>query len=90
MAEVLAMRTILLNFMLKVREGRPIPEAAGKKLIEWADANEMLHLFGPASAEGGQIRGSPAWDGDAERNLASGESRICQRRADTGQPSVGW
>ena len=34
LAEVLAMRTILLNFMLKVGEGNPIPEAASKKLIE--------------------------------------------------------
>ena len=35
LAEVLAMRTILLNFMLKVGEGNPIPEVASKKLIEW-------------------------------------------------------
>jgi len=41
LAEVLAMRTILLNFMLKVGEGNPIPEASSKKLIEWADANKM-------------------------------------------------
>jgi hypothetical protein len=34
LAEVLAMRTILLNFMLKVGEGNPIPEASSKKLIE--------------------------------------------------------
>ena len=41
LAEVLAMRTILLNFMLKVGEGNPIPEASSRKLIEWADANKM-------------------------------------------------
>jgi len=41
LAEVLAMRTILLNFMLKVGEGTPIQEAPSKKLIEWADANKM-------------------------------------------------
>ena len=41
LAEVLAMRTILLNFTLKVGEGNPIPEASSKKLIEWADANKM-------------------------------------------------
>ena len=35
------MRTILLNFMLKVGEGNPIPEASSKKLIEWTDANKM-------------------------------------------------
>jgi hypothetical protein len=45
LAEVLAMRTILLNFMLKVGEGNPIPEAASKKLIEWADANKMKRAF---------------------------------------------
>lgn len=42
LAEVLAMRTILLNFMLMVGEGTPIPETAGKKLIEWADAKVQL------------------------------------------------
>ena len=41
LAEVLAMRMILLKCMLKVGEGNPIPEAASKKLIEWADANKM-------------------------------------------------
>ena len=34
LAEVLAMRTILLNFMLKLGEGVTIPEATSKKLIE--------------------------------------------------------
>jgi hypothetical protein len=41
LAEVLAMRTILLNFMLKVGEGVTIPEEASRKLIEWADKNKM-------------------------------------------------
>jgi len=41
LAEVLAMRTILLNFMLKVGEGTAIPEESSKKLIAWADANKM-------------------------------------------------
>ena len=35
LAEVLAMRTILLNFMLKVGEGVTIPEEASRKLIPW-------------------------------------------------------
>lgn len=55
LAEVLAMRTILLNFMLKVGEGNPIPEAASKKLIEWADANKMkraLEVLAKSSARG--------------------------------------
>ena len=53
LAEVLAMRTILLNFMLKVGEGNPIPEATSKKLIEWADANKMkraLEILAKSSA----------------------------------------
>jgi hypothetical protein len=41
LAEVLAMRTILLNFMLKVGGGVSIPEESSRKLIEWADANKM-------------------------------------------------
>lgn len=36
------MRTILLNFMLKLGEGNPIPEATSKKLIEWADSNKAM------------------------------------------------
>ena len=50
LAEVLAMRTILLNFMLKVGEGNPIPEASSKKLIEWADANKMKRALEIARA----------------------------------------
>ena len=33
LAEVLAMRTIVLNFMLKVGEGNPIPGAAGSRVF---------------------------------------------------------
>ena len=47
------MRTILLNFMLKVDEGNPIPEAASKKLIEWADANKMKRALECAGEEFG-------------------------------------
>src|ERR1700739_640001 len=39
LAEVLAMRTILLNFMLKVGEGNPTPEAGSKKLTDGVDGN---------------------------------------------------
>ena len=41
MGTMAAERTILLNFMLKVGAKTPIPEAASRKLIEWADANKM-------------------------------------------------
>jgi hypothetical protein len=46
LAEVLAMRTILLNFMLKVGGGVAVPEESSGKLIEWADANKMRRALG--------------------------------------------
>jgi len=36
LGEVLAMRTILLNFMLKLGAGQPIPEQVSRELIAWA------------------------------------------------------
>ena len=62
LAEVLAMRTILLNFMLKVGEGTPIPEAASKKLIEWADSNKMkraLEVLAKNSAREERMQAAP-------------------------------
>jgi hypothetical protein len=62
LAEVLAMRTILLNFMLKVGEGNPILEAASKKLIEWADANKMkraLEVLAKDSAREERMQTAP-------------------------------
>jgi hypothetical protein len=62
LAEVLAMRTILLNFMLKVGEGTAIPEAASKKLIEWADANKMkraLEVLAKNSAREERMQAAP-------------------------------
>lgn len=62
LAEVLAMRTILLNFMLKVGEGTPIPEAASKKLIEWADQNKMkraLEILAKNSAREERMQAAP-------------------------------
>jgi hypothetical protein len=62
LAEVLAMRTILLNFMLKVGEGTPIPEASSKKLIEWADANKMrraLEVLAKSSAREERMQTAP-------------------------------
>ena len=41
LAEVLAMRSILLNFMLKLGAGQPIPEKVSRELIAWADGNKM-------------------------------------------------
>ena len=41
LAEVMAMRTILLNFMLKLGAGQPIPEKVSRELIAWADGNKI-------------------------------------------------
>jgi hypothetical protein len=41
LAEVLAMRTILLNFMLKLSARQPITEQVSRELIAWADENKM-------------------------------------------------
>ena len=41
LAEMLAMRTILLNFMLKLGAGQPIPEKVSRELIAWADGNKI-------------------------------------------------
>ena len=63
LAEVLAMRTILLNFMLKLGEGVTIPEATSKKLIEWADANKMkraLEVLAKNSAREERMQTAPA------------------------------
>jgi hypothetical protein len=41
LAEVLAMRAILLNFMLKLSARQPITEQVSRELIAWADSNKM-------------------------------------------------
>jgi len=41
LGEVLAMRAILLNFMLKLSMRQPITEQVSRELIEWADSNKM-------------------------------------------------
>ena len=41
LAEMLAMRSILLNFMLKLSARQPITEQVSRELIAWADENKM-------------------------------------------------
>ena len=41
LAEMLAMRAILLNFMLKLSARQPITEQISRELIAWADENKM-------------------------------------------------
>ena len=41
LAEVLGMRTIILNFLMKVSLRQPITEQVSRELIAWADSNKM-------------------------------------------------
>ncbi len=41
LAEMLAMRSILLNFLLKLSMRQPITEQISRELITWADENKM-------------------------------------------------
>jgi hypothetical protein len=41
LAEMLAMRAILLNFLLKLSMRQPITEQISRELITWADENKM-------------------------------------------------
>ena len=41
LAEMLAMRAILLNFLLKLSMRQPITEQISRELIAWADENKM-------------------------------------------------
>jgi len=41
LAEMLAMRAILLNFLLKLSARQPITEQISRELIAWADENKM-------------------------------------------------
>jgi argininosuccinate lyase len=41
LAEVLGMRAILLNFMLKLSMRQPITEQVSRELIAWADGSKM-------------------------------------------------
>ena len=41
LAEMLAMRAILLNFLLKLSMRQPITEQVSRELIAWADENKM-------------------------------------------------
>ena len=41
LAEVLGMRTIILNFLMKVSLRQPITEQVSRELIAWADGSKM-------------------------------------------------
>jgi len=62
LAEVLGMRTILLNFMLKLSQRQPITEQVSRELIEWADANKMkraLEILAKNSAREERMQTAP-------------------------------
>jgi hypothetical protein len=53
LAEMLAMRSILLNFLLKLSMRQPITEQISRELITWADENKMkraLEILAKSSA----------------------------------------
>jgi len=55
LAEMLAMRAILLNFLLKLSARQPITEQVSRELIAWADANKMrraLEILAKSSTRG--------------------------------------
>jgi hypothetical protein len=56
------MRTILLNFMLKLSQRQPITEQVSRELIEWADANKMkraLEILAKNSAREERMQTAP-------------------------------
>ena len=62
LAEVMAMRSILLNFMLKLGAGQPIPEKVSRELIAWADGNKMrraLEVLAKSSTREERMQAAP-------------------------------
>jgi hypothetical protein len=53
LAEMLAMRAIILNFILKLSARQPLTEEVSRELIAWADSNKMrraLEILAQSSA----------------------------------------
>jgi hypothetical protein len=62
LAEMLAMRAILLNFMLKLSARQPITEQISRELIAWADSNKMkraLEILAKNSAREERMQTAP-------------------------------
>ena len=62
LAEMLAMRAILLNFMLKLSMRQPITEQVSRELIAWADSNKMrkaLDILAKSSAREERLQAAP-------------------------------
>ena len=62
LAEMLAMRSILLNFMLKLSMRQPITEQISRDLITWADENKMkraLEILAKSSTREARLQSAP-------------------------------
>ena len=62
LAEMLAMRSILLNFMLKLSARQPITEQISRELIAWADENKMrraMEILAKSSAREERMQAAP-------------------------------
>jgi len=62
LGEMLAMRAILLNFMLKLSMRQPITEQVSRQLIEWADSNKMkraLEILAKNSTREERLQAAP-------------------------------
>ena len=62
LAEMLAMRAILLNFLLKLSMRQPITEQISRELITWADENKMkraMEILAKSSAREARLQSAP-------------------------------
>ena len=62
LAEMLAMRAILLNFLLKLSMRQPITEQISRELITWADENKMkraLEILAKSSTREERMQAAP-------------------------------
>ena len=62
LGEMLAMRAILLNFMLKLSMRQPFTEQVSRQLIEWADSNKMkraLEILAKNSTREERLQAAP-------------------------------
>jgi len=62
LAEKLAMRAIILNFILKLSARQPLTEEVSRELIAWADSNKMrraLEILAQSSAREERLQAAP-------------------------------
>ena len=62
LAEMLAMRAIILNFILELSARQPLTEEVSRELIAWADSNKMrraLEILAQSSAREERLQAAP-------------------------------